>query len=152
MVEKRIHSTLKHYVEFFLKDRPLNRPVIEVASRDYTKIEIPNDIEGCTVHAFQFFDRQEAIGEDGEVLRGERRNHSSYYKYGIEITLQEASEILRDKEKNKELGEFQDAEDILHRLYDANSTWKSNRVLVTKTHGKKTYLPLQKDDIVLPRV
>ena len=49
MVERRIRPTLKHYVEFFSFDLPGTRPVIEVATRDYTKIEIPKDINDCPI-------------------------------------------------------------------------------------------------------
>ena len=61
---------LKHYVILTFLN-PLRSKVIEVRERDEDSLDLP---EG--VVAFRFFDRNEILAEDGELLTGKKKNFS----------------------------------------------------------------------------
>lgn len=74
-VNCRAKVTLKHYVEHFFETGPVaDRREEEVWSRDPSKIEPPKGSSG-----YRFFDRQVALAEDGEELKGEPRNYSGFH-------------------------------------------------------------------------
>ena len=61
---------LKHYVRLTFLN-PVRSMVIEVKERDENSLDLP---EG--VATFRFFDRNEILAEDGELLIGKRKNFS----------------------------------------------------------------------------
>ena len=61
---------LKHYVEFIFIN-PLRHKRLEVQERNEKSIVFP---EG--VAAYRFYDRNEVMADDGELLRGKRKNFS----------------------------------------------------------------------------
>lgn len=61
---------LKHYVEFIFIN-PLRHKRLEVQERNEKSIVFP---EG--VVAYRFYDRNEVVEDDGELLRGRRKNFS----------------------------------------------------------------------------
>ena len=61
---------LKHYVILTFLN-PLRSKVIEVKERDENSLDLP---EG--VATYRFFDRNEILAEDGELLTGRKKNFS----------------------------------------------------------------------------
>ena len=61
---------LKHYVRITFLN-PIRSKVMEVKERDANSLDLP---EG--VAEFRFFDRNEILAEDGELLIGKKKNFS----------------------------------------------------------------------------
>ena len=78
---------LKHYVQLFFID-PVRTKDLEVEKRDENSFDLP---EG--VARFRFFDRNEILAEDGELLRGIKKNFSQW-KYLV------SHELIEDAYKN----------------------------------------------------
>jgi hypothetical protein len=75
---------LKHYVEFYYPGTFVaETETREVASRDVPPDDVPRGAYG-----YRFFDREE-VEQDGETLRGERKNWSPTTFYGHEYTVEQ---------------------------------------------------------------
>ena len=61
---------LKHYVEFIFIN-PLRHKRLEVQERNEKSIVFPGGVV-----AYRFYDRNEVVADDGELLRGKRKNFS----------------------------------------------------------------------------
>jgi len=74
--------TLKHFVEYFYPGIIVSdSSAEETKHRDYTKIKVPKEAYG-----FKFYDR-EVIVDNGEILKGKSKNHSSmFYHMGQIMT------------------------------------------------------------------
>ena len=70
MKEKIGEKMLKHYVEFTFIN-PLRYERMEVKERNEKLIDFPEGIA-----AYQFYDRNEVVADDGEILLGEKKNFS----------------------------------------------------------------------------
>lgn len=85
---------LEHYVEFYLCGLPSSSYAImevinpatstkKINSRDPNKVRAPKESFG-----FRFFDREEYISRNKEVLSGPRKNQSNIYYFGKIVTLE----------------------------------------------------------------
>jgi len=97
-------ETLKHYVHFFMcpESSVSENSSKEIEGRD-TKIDAPKNS-----FAYQFFDRQEYVAQDGEVLVGRSRNHSGTHYFGKIMNLEDVqrevpnSHVLRSNMRDNE--------------------------------------------------
>ena len=75
-------TNLKHYVQFLYPGTLfLGTLAKEVSSRDL-EVEAPKECFG-----YRFFDRQESVAKDGEVLIGGAKNYSGTHYFGKLMTL-----------------------------------------------------------------
>lgn len=127
---------LEHYVEFFLCGLPSSSyaimevitpeiSTVKVSSRDPNKVRAPEEAFG-----YRFFDRQEYITSDREVLVGLQRNISGMYYFG---------KIITPKNVAKEVASVSTLISIMKE--------KGYRRVVRTRRGN--FQPLQKDDVVV---
>jgi len=91
---------LKHYVQILspgflehddsIRDLP-QTSTMEVPNRDSNVVNLPKE-----AYAFRFFDRQEFLAQDGEVLVGQPRNYSNKIYFGEKFTLEHVQEKFPD--------------------------------------------------------
>ncbi|MEK6915515.1 MAG: hypothetical protein AABW89_03165 [Nanoarchaeota archaeon] len=98
-------ETLKHYVEFLYPGSFFNESSTqEVEARDPSVVQTPREAFG-----YAFFDRQEYVAQDGEVLVGRPRNRSGMHYFGKLMSLAEVkrevpnSDILQSNMKSNGL-------------------------------------------------
>ena len=122
-------TNLKHYVEFFYPGAFMSESSTqEVTSRDALQVDAPKDCFG-----YRFFDRQEIVAEDGEVLMGSPKNHSGIHYFGEVKTLEDI--------KN----ERPDPTGCLERNMESNG-W--NKVVKTR---RGNYQPFREQDILVSK-
>lgn len=79
-------TEIKRYVEFFsVKDFVLKKTETSIRKIESgEQVEVPKK-----AFAYRFFDRQEAVAEDGEILSGKPRNYSGMNYIGRILTLED---------------------------------------------------------------
>jgi len=75
---------LVHYVEFLYPGIMVTETSQRRIRNRNTKIRASKDCFG-----YSFFDREEIVNKDGEVLKGESKNHSGTYYFGKVMTLED---------------------------------------------------------------
>ena len=82
----------KTYVEILYPGSFLLESSIKpVDSRDPAKFKAP---KGC--FGYRFFDREEVVSDDEEVLKGKPKNHSGTYYFGKVMTVDEVKSQVPD--------------------------------------------------------
>lgn len=119
-------ESLKHYVEFLYPGSFFNESSArEVETRDPSAVQTPREAFG-----YKFFDRQEYVAQDGEVLVGEPRNRSGTHYFGRLMSLADVKREVPDS-------------DILQSNMKSNG-WKK---VVRTRHGN--FQPFEKGDLVV---
>jgi len=102
---------IKHYMEIFWPAHPDKK--ISFIKKGKTSINhvvekdpllFDNKANRTIIMGFRFFDRTEAILEDGEILTGEPKNYSPIYYFGKRINLEELNpfwqKIMKENKAN----------------------------------------------------
>ncbi|MEK6908732.1 MAG: hypothetical protein AABX23_01630 [Nanoarchaeota archaeon] len=119
-------ETLKHYVEFlYLGSFFSESSAQEVEARDPSVVQTPREAFG-----YAFFDRQEYVAQDGEILVGEPRNRSGMHYFGKLMSLDDVKREVPNS-------------DILQSNMRSNG-WKK----IVKTR-RGNFQPFEKKDVIV---